>query len=83
MSGFGGTNPFVQLKDMLSEGSPAIATVSGFNSDGTATVTMRGGEQKRVRGALGELVAGDNVVVDSRGIVGLAPDTTPSIVSIG
>lgn len=82
MIAFGGTNPFAQLKDMLSEGGPVIASVSANHADGTATVTMRGGEAKRVRSPTVYSV-GATVLVDSKGVSGMAPSTVHSIISVG
>lgn len=82
MSGFGGTNPFSQLKDMLADASPVIATVSATHSDGTVTVTNRGGSQQRVRASM-YLASGDNVLVRGGEVSGTVPAMSSSSISIG
>lgn len=75
MSKFG-SNPFVKLTDLLAASGPQVATVAAVNSDGTVTVTIRGGGQQRVR-ASQPFGVGDRVIVQEALATSKAP-TLPS-----
>jgi hypothetical protein len=80
MSKFG-SNSFVKLEDLLKGPGPQVATVFAMNSDGTATITRRGGGKVRIR-APQAFTAGDQVVVQSGVAIGKAPTLSTSSVSI-
>ena len=82
MSIIGSTNAFGALKDLVSEGSPAIATVSSSHSDGTYTVTTKSGGSQRVRSSM-VLGAEDQVLVQGDTVVSAAPSLSSSVISIG
>lgn len=75
MSKFG-SNSFVKLTDLLATRGPQVATVAAVNIDGTATVTIRGGGQQRVR-ASQPFGVGDRVIVQGSLATSKAP-TLPS-----
>ena len=80
MSKFG-SNPFVKLADLLREPGPTVAQVSAVNTDGTVTITHRGGGKARVRASQAYSV-GDQVFVKSGVASGRAPSLPSSRVSI-
>ena len=75
MSKFG-SNSFVKLTDLLATRGPQVATVASVNTDGTVTVTNRGGGQQRVR-ASQPFGVGDRVIVQRSLATSKAP-TLPS-----
>lgn len=80
MSKFG-SNPFVKLTEMLSDGVPQIAAVSAVNSDGTVTVSHRGGGSSRLR-ASQTFTVGDQVIVKGDTAAGKAPSLPSANASI-
>lgn len=83
MSGFG-TNPIVQLKDLLEEPGLAIATVVSSHADGTKTVEYPGGQQQRVRASASLGIAnGSKAFVRDGMIEGEAPALSSVSSSIG
>lgn len=82
MSAFGGTNPFVALKDMLEGPPPIVATVNSANADGTYNVTTRNGGTQRVTSSW-TVGAGDKVLVQEGHIQNEVPALTSSTISVG
>lgn len=80
MSKFG-LNSFVKLTDLLSDRPQRVATVTAVNSDGTVTVTHRGGGVARLH-ATQTYAVGDNVLVKGGSAVSKAPSLPSSNVSI-
>lgn len=81
MSGFG-TNPLVQLKGLLASPGMVIGTVLTNHADGTSTVELPGGEQRRVRAPVAVSV-GNRAFVRDGAIEGTAPTLTGSSSAVG
>lgn len=81
MSGFG-TNPIVQLKELLATPGMVIGTVLANHADGTSTVELPGGEQRRVRAPVVVSISNRAFVRDGA-IEGPAPTLTGSSSAVG
>lgn len=80
MSKFG-SNPFVQLRELMSPGATEVATVSAVHSDGTVTVTKRGGGSVRAR-AQGSYPSGENVLLQDGTVLGKAPTMGGAVINV-
>lgn len=65
------TNLYRALRDLLPEAPLQVGTVAAVHDDGTATVTLPGGGQLRLRGTA---AASDRVYIKDGKIDGPAPD---------
>lgn len=73
------TNVFRQLLDLLPQSPLLVGTVVAAHSDGTATVTMPGGSQIRVRGSRS---VGTQVFVKDGVIETDAPQLTAVVIEV-
>lgn len=65
------SNPWIRYQQLNAPGAKTLVTVVMVHSNGTTTVTLRGGDELLVQG---DSVASGNAFIQDGRIIGKAPD---------